>query len=78
MTEAELTEHLTTLLGFNREGGSCEDEPLQIEQSLGYIADTLPFDINAEILINEILGFSMTVDPPAVEDTKDVIKSGAS
>lgn len=74
MTEEELTEHLTTLLGFNREGGSCEEEPLESDAAGAFIADTLPFDINAEILINEILGFSMTVDPPAKVDTKDVVK----
>ncbi|KAH9503911.1 Cilia- and flagella-associated protein 251 [Bulinus truncatus] len=73
MTEEELTEHLTTLLGFNKEGGSCEEEPFESEAAGAFIAETLPFDINAEILCNEILGFSMTVDPPAKADTKDFV-----
>ncbi|XP_005089173.1 cilia- and flagella-associated protein 251 [Aplysia californica] len=77
MTEYELAEHLTTLLGFNREGGSCEQEPFDADSAGSYIAENLPFDLNAEVFINEILGFSMTVDPPAADDTKDVIKSEA-
>lgn len=78
MTESELAEHLSTLLGFNKEGGTCEEEIGKEPQVLDFVAENLPFDINAEILINEILGFSLTVDPPADEGTKDVIKSGAS
>ncbi|XP_059176207.1 cilia- and flagella-associated protein 251-like isoform X2 [Physella acuta] len=79
MTEEELTDHLTTLLGFNKEGGSAEEDHVETSEEYGhFIHDALPFDINAEILINEILGFSMTVDPPAKVGTKDVVKSGAS
>ncbi|BFZ18180.1 hypothetical protein BsWGS_21219 [Bradybaena similaris] len=77
MTESELAEHLSTLLGFNKEGGTCEEEIGRGRQELDFL-ENMPFDINAEILINEILGFSLTVDPPADEGTKDVIKSGAS
>jgi len=74
MTEYELAEHLTTLLGFNQEGGSCEQEPFDAESAGQFIAENLPYDINAEILINEILGFSLNSDIPAPDDTKDVIR----
>ncbi|RUS85636.1 hypothetical protein EGW08_006582 [Elysia chlorotica] len=78
MTEYELAEHLATLLGFNAEGGTCEQEEFDAQKAGNYIADALPFDVSAEIMINEILGFSITTDPPAVDDTKVVVKSGAS
>ena len=78
MTEYELAEHLATLLGFNAEGGTCEQEEFDAQKAGNYIADALPFDVSAEIMINEILGFSITTDPPGADDTKVVVKSGAS
>ncbi|GFR90714.1 WD repeat-containing protein 66 [Elysia marginata] len=78
MTEYELAEHLATLLGFNAEGGTCEQEEFDAQKAGNYIADALPFDVSAEIMINEILGFSITTDPPAADDTKVVVKSGAN
>ena len=78
MTEYELAEHLTTLLGFNQEGGSCEQEQFDAEKAGGQIAENLPYDINAEVFINEILGFSMTVDPPAAESPEDKQVVGSS
>ena len=74
MTEYELAEHLTTLLGFNREGGSCEQEAFDAEAAGLFIAENLPYDINMEVFVNEILGFSMNIDPPKHDKVKTTVQ----
>ena len=74
MTEYELAEHLTTLLGFNREGGSCEQETFDTEKAGLFLADNLPYDINTEVFVNELLGFSMNVDPPKHDKLRSTVQ----
>lgn len=60
MTEMELAEYLTTLMGFNEEGGSSELQEFD-PSTAGDLLDTnLPVQINAGMFAQEILGFSMT------------------
>lgn len=59
MTEYELAEYLTTLLGFNAEGGSSELQEFDVNTAGDIIDQNLPHHITGEMFANEVLGFSM-------------------
>ncbi|XP_071181145.1 cilia- and flagella-associated protein 251-like isoform X1 [Mytilus edulis] len=59
MTEYELAEYLTTLLGFNAEGGSSELQEFEVNTAGDIIDQNLPHHITGEMFANEVLGFSM-------------------
>ena len=67
MTEYELAEYLTTLLGFNEEGGSSELHEFDPTTAGSVIDDNLPQDITAEMFSNDLLGFGMYSDVLAIE-----------
>lgn len=59
MTEYELAEYLTTLLGFNEEGGSSELQQFDPDQAGDIIDNNLPHDVTADMFANDLLGFDM-------------------
>ncbi len=59
MTEYELAEYLTTLMGFNPEGGSMELQDFDPTTAGDIIDQNLPYTVSGEIFSKEILGFSM-------------------
>lgn len=62
MTEYELAEYLTTLLGLNAEGGSSELHDFDVSQA-GTLIDThLPHKMNGELFANQLLGFGLYSD----------------
>ncbi|XP_013416583.1 cilia- and flagella-associated protein 251 isoform X1 [Lingula anatina] len=63
MTEYELAECLTTLLGFNAEGGSSEMHEFDPSTAGDIIEENLPQDITVDMFADELLGFSMYVPP---------------
>ncbi|XP_033747234.1 cilia- and flagella-associated protein 251-like isoform X1 [Pecten maximus] len=67
MTEYELAEYLTTLLGFNAEGGSSELQEFDSTQAGDVIDQNLPHQINADMFSKEVLGFSMYNETPQSE-----------
>lgn len=62
MSEIELAEYLTTLLGFNEEGGSSEQQEFDPTTAGDLIDDNLPHEITADMFANEILGLGMYAD----------------
>ncbi|XP_070205737.1 cilia- and flagella-associated protein 251-like isoform X2 [Littorina saxatilis] len=64
MTEYELAEYLTTLLGFNPEGGSSEMHDLDTAVAGDVIDQNLPHNINATMFARQILGFALFSDSP--------------
>ena len=63
MTEAELADHLSTLLGFNVEGDGCPVDTVEDEMSAGsFIEDHLPQIVSAEQFTDSLLGLSRSVD----------------
>ncbi|XP_069136010.1 cilia- and flagella-associated protein 251-like [Argopecten irradians] len=67
MTEYELAEYLTTLLGFNAEGGSSELQEFDSSQAGDIIDQNLPHQITADMFSKEVLGFSMYNETPQSE-----------
>ena len=59
MTEYELAEYLTTLLGFNEEGGSSELHDFDPSTAGDIIEDNLPQDVTSDMFANELLGFNV-------------------
>ncbi|XP_071110877.1 cilia- and flagella-associated protein 251-like [Haliotis cracherodii] len=59
MTEYELAEYLTTLMGFNPEGGKCELQNFDATAAGDLIDQNLPYTVTGEMFSKEILGFSM-------------------
>lgn len=57
MTEYELSEYLTTLLGFNEEGGSCEQHQFDASEAGNIIMDNLPTDLTTKTFTDDLLGF---------------------
>ncbi|XP_077995257.1 cilia- and flagella-associated protein 251-like [Glandiceps talaboti] len=57
MTETELAEYLTTLLGCNPEGGSSELGRYDPDHAGDVIEDELPENITADMFADEVLGF---------------------
>ena len=62
MTEYELAEYLTCLLGFNEEGGSSEQHEFDPSTTADIIDENLPHEVTADMFSNELLGFSMYAD----------------
>lgn len=71
MTEYELAEYLTTLLGFNVEGGSSEVQDFDASMVGDVIDKNLPHHITSEMFSNEVLGFSMYTDMLANQQPED-------
>ena len=67
MTEYELAEYLTTLLGYNAEGGSSELQDFDTSTAGDLIDENLPHEVTADMFANELLGFGMYADVLAVE-----------
>lgn len=67
MTELELAEYLTTLMGFNEEGGSSELATFDPVKAGDDIDEHLPEHITADIFANDLLGFGMYSDVLQVE-----------
>ncbi|XP_067932083.1 cilia- and flagella-associated protein 251-like [Watersipora subatra] len=65
MTEYELSEYLTTLLGFNEEGGSCEQHTFDPAEAGNVIVDNLPLELSAKEFSDDLLGFGF-YEPPDV------------
>ncbi|XP_071849088.1 cilia- and flagella-associated protein 251-like isoform X2 [Apostichopus japonicus] len=59
LTESELAEYITTLLGLNPEGGSSELGSYEDEGSAELIEEYLPGRLNAEHFSAEVLGFGL-------------------
>ncbi|XP_048448918.1 cilia- and flagella-associated protein 251-like [Rhincodon typus] len=57
MTEEEVAECLSTLLGLNPEGGSSELISFDAKSASALLEEQLPQEITSELFINEILGF---------------------
>jgi hypothetical protein len=75
MTEAELAEHLSTLLGFNADAASCEptigDDELP---SIGDLIDKrLPQTITADLFTEHLLGLGPCSDIDSPRD-QDVVE----
>jgi len=59
MTEDELAEHLSTLLGDSVEGGSSETlSHLDEDSAVNLLETQLPATIDADVFIHKITGFS--------------------
>jgi hypothetical protein len=69
MTEYELAEHLSTLLGFNEEGGSSELQQFDTEQVGDLIDENLPQCIDMGMFANDLLGFGMYGDVMNMQDS---------
>lgn len=69
MTEYELAEYLTTLLGFNPEGGSSELHELDTTVAGDVIDKHIPTDISASIFAKELLGFDVPLGPEPVAES---------
>ncbi len=67
MTEYELAEYLTTLLGYNPEGGSSEQQDFDPTMAGDIIDENLPHEMTAEMFSNDLLGFGMYSDVLAIE-----------
>lgn len=59
MTEYELAEYLTTLLGYNAEGGSSELQEFDASTAGDIIDQNLPHQVTASMFCQEVIGFSM-------------------
>ncbi len=70
MTEYELAEYLTTLLGYNAEGGNCELQEFDPTTAGDIIDENLPQEITANMFSNELLGFSMYSDVINMDDVQ--------
>lgn len=70
MTEYELAEYLSTLLGFNEEGGSSELQQFDTEQAGDLIDQNLPQCIDMGMFANELLGFGMYGDMMNMQDSE--------
>ncbi|XP_071509123.1 cilia- and flagella-associated protein 251-like [Diadema antillarum] len=63
MTEAEVAEYLTTLLGINPEGGSSELGGYDATGAQEVLEEALPEGITAEMFAMELLGFGGGAEP---------------
>ena len=57
MTEGELAEYLTTLLGLGELGGSAETGTFDARDSSNLLREHLPEQITADDFANHVLGF---------------------
>ncbi|XP_035690518.1 cilia- and flagella-associated protein 251-like [Branchiostoma floridae] len=77
MTEAELAEFLTTLVGMNPEGGSSELGPYDSEQGTNMLEDALPRDFTAVSFAADVLGFQLYAPSTARPATASAASSTA-
>ena len=70
MTEYELAEYLTTLMGFNAEGGSSELQPFDPTEAGDLIDQNLPHKVTGDMFANELLGFGMYSDVLHVDQSQ--------
>ena len=59
MTELELAEYLTTLLGFTEEGGSSEQQEFDTENAATIVDEQLAPEITHDLFANKLLGLGM-------------------
>ena len=71
MTEYELAEYLTGLLGFNPEGGSSELQEFDASNAGNLIDQNLPPEIGSDMFANELLGFGMYSDVLKIEELEE-------
>ena len=62
MCEYDLAEYLTTLLGFNAEGGSCEQQEFDPSPAGDLIEMHMAEHIDADGFANDLLNFGMYSD----------------
>jgi len=67
MTEYELSEYLTTLLGYNDEGGSCEEHVFDPTEAGSIIVDNLPIDMSTKTFTDDLLGFGFYQQPDILD-----------
>ena len=77
MTELELAEYLTTLMGFNEEGGSSELAAFDALKAGDEIDEHLPEQITADVFANDLLGFGMYSDVLKVEGNMTEVSTAA-
>ncbi len=75
MTEDELAEYLTTLMGYSAEGGNCEQHEFDPSTAGDVIEENLPQEITANMFTNQLLGFSMYSDGLSPEQVQGVAQS---
>eukprot|EP00794_Sanderia_malayensis_P014238 gene14238-15723_t len=56
LTEAELAEYMSTLLGFAETSGTAESHSFDAKEASNLLQDNLPKDITAEVFAGEMLG----------------------
>lgn len=69
LTDYELAEYLTTLMGFNEEGGSSEKKTFNADEASSLIDSNLPRAISSQTFVDKILGFSSLMEENVVEQT---------
>ncbi|XP_072043906.1 cilia- and flagella-associated protein 251-like [Amphiura filiformis] len=62
MTEAEVAEYITTLLGLNPEGGSSEIGSYDAAGAAELLEEALPEQVTADMFTSEVLGFGGPVE----------------
>lgn len=75
MTEYELAEYLTTLLGINEEGGSSELHQFDTDTAGTLIEQSLPHEITAEMMARDLLGFGTQEDEEELEEEPRGVES---
>ena len=71
MTEYELSEYLTTLLGFNEERGSCEQPMFDPTEAGNIIVNNLPVDMSTKAFTDDLLGFGFYQSPDILTVEQD-------
>ena len=71
MTEYELAEYLTTLLGYVDEGGSSELAEFDTEVAATAIETDLPRNLTADSFAQVVLGFNLHQPPITTESEKE-------
>ncbi len=56
LTEAELAEYMSTLLGFAQASGSAESHSFDAKKASELLQDNLPKEVTAESFAGEMLG----------------------
>ena len=69
MTEYELAEYLTTLLGYVDEGGSSELAEFDTDVAATAIERDLPRNLTADTFAQIVLGFNLH-EPPVILDVE--------
>ena len=62
MTEAEVAEYITTLLGMNPEGGSSELGSYDASGAAELLEEALPELVTGDMFTSEVLGFGGPVE----------------